>query len=108
MDVGTRYNVTGLTNNGDGVFEPRVNMTYRLTSAISLKGAWGIFQQELTTLSDENEVISIFEPWIIIPEYLSPSSAIHYGVGADIQILHNLNLLVEGYYKILHHLPIIK
>jgi len=107
LDFGTRYNVTGLTNNGDGVFEPRINLTYRLTPEISLKGAWGIFQQELTTLSDENEVISIFEPWIIIPEYLSPSSAIHYGIGADIQILHNLNLLIEGYYKILHHLPII-
>jgi len=107
LDIGTRYNVTGLTDNGAGVFEPRINMTYRLTPGISLKGAWGIFQQELTTLSDENEVISIFEPWIIIPKYLTPSNAIHYGIGADIQILHNLNLLVEGYYKILHHLPII-
>jgi len=107
LDIGTRYNVTGLTENGAGVFEPRINMTYRLTPGISLKGAWGIFQQELTTLSDENEVISIFEPWIIIPKYLTPSNAIHYGIGADIQILHNLNLLVEGYYKILHHLPII-
>jgi hypothetical protein len=38
---------------------------------------------------------------------LSPSTAIHYGIGADIQILENLNLLVEGYYKILHNLPII-
>ncbi|RKY92198.1 MAG: hypothetical protein DRQ01_06610, partial [Ignavibacteriae bacterium] len=107
LDVGTRYNVTGLTSNGGGVFEPRVNLTYRISPEISLKGAWGIFQQELTTLSDENEVISIFEPWIIIPKYLSPSTAIHYGIGADIQILENLNLLVEGYYKILHNLPII-
>jgi len=107
LDVGTRYNVTGLTSNGDGVFEPRINLTYRLSPNIALKGSWGIFQQELTTLSDENEVISIFEPWIIIPEYLSPSTAIHYGIGADIQILDNFNLLVEGYYKILHNLPII-
>ena len=107
LDVGTRYNVTGLTSNGGGVFEPRVNLTYRISPEIALKGAWGIFQQELTTLSDENEVISIFEPWIIIPKYLSPSTAIHYGIGADIQILENLNLLVEGYYKILHNLPII-
>lgn len=107
LDVGSRLNVTGLTNGGNLTVEPRINVTYRIFPEISLKGTWGLFQQELTTLSDENEVISIFEPWIIIPDYLKPSTAIHYGIGSDINLFNYLDLSIEGYYKFLHNLPII-
>ena len=61
-DVGVRFNVTGLNENGSGFIEPRVSLTYRLFSNLSLKGAWGIYLQEVTTLSDEDELISVFDP----------------------------------------------
>lgn len=107
IDVGSRFNITGLSKEGGGSFEPRLSMTYQLFPAINLKAAWGICIQEVATITDEEEIIEVFEPWIIIPDYLRPSSAIHYIVGTDINILKGLAFNVEWYYKILKNLPIV-
>lgn len=107
IDAGTRFNVTGLSYEGGGSFEPRLNLSYRLSSSINLKAAWGIYIQEVATISDEDEIIAIFEPWTIIPDYLKPSSAIHYVAGADINISSKVTITVEGYYKLLKNLPIV-
>jgi hypothetical protein len=106
-DIGTRLNVTGLNNNGGGILEPRLSLTYRLFPSLTLKAAAGIFIQEITTLSDEDELILPFEPWIIMPDYLEPSKAVHYNVGVDLNIIDGINFSVEGYYKDIKHLPII-
>ncbi|MCH7774398.1 MAG: TonB-dependent receptor [Bacteroidetes bacterium] len=107
LDVGTRYNVSGLTSKGSGFFEPRINLSYSLSSMITIKAAWGIYLQELTTLSDENEIITLFRPWIIIPNYLSPSNAIHYVIGTFFRFTNTLDLSVEGYYKLMHNIPVV-
>jgi hypothetical protein len=107
IDAGTRFNVTGLSEEGGGSFEPRLSMTYRLFAAINLKAAWGIYIQEVATISDEEEIVAVFEPWTIIPDYLKPSSAIHYIIGTDIDISRGIAFTVEGYYKLLKNLPIV-
>ena len=107
IDAGTRFNVTGLSQNGGGSLEPRVSMTYRLFPAINLKAAWGIYIQEVATVSDEDQIIEVFEPWIILPDYLKPSTAVQYDVGADIDIFRGVTFSVEGYYKLLKNLPIV-
>lgn len=106
-DVGARVNLAGLNGNGGGTIEPRVNLTYRLLSNLTLKGAWGIFLQEVTTLTDEDELISVFEPWIIIPEYMDPSTSIQYNGGLTYDLMPILSLSIEGFYKTTHNLPII-
>ncbi len=98
-DFGTRINVITLTQKSGAVFEPRINLTYNLLPSVSLKAAFGIYTQELITLTNENEIISIFEPWIITPEYLKPSEAIHYVAGIDFAITSDLSLATEFYYK---------
>ena len=107
IDFGTRFNVFGLNQNSNASFEPRLGLTYVLIPQIKFKGAWGIYLQELTAVSDENEIISLFEPWIIIPDDLKSSSAIHYVGGVDLDFTDELTLSVEGYYKTIHNLPII-
>ncbi len=104
LDAGTRLNVTGVTTNGNFTFEPRVSMTYQLLPFVTLKGAWGIFNQEITTLTNENEVISLFEPWIINPEYIDLSTATHYTAGIDIDFVDGLALRVEGYYNLMKNI----
>lgn len=99
IDVGTRLNVISLSKQRPPIIEPRINLTYRLLPYIALKGAWGIYSQELITLSNENEVISLFEPWVITPNYLKPSSATHYVAGLEYDGIENLNITIEGYYK---------
>jgi hypothetical protein len=106
-DIGTRYNLTGVSKNGGGIPEPRVSMTYRPVPYFALKGAWGIYLQEVSTISDENEVINLFEPWVITPEYMNPSTAIHYVIGTEINLSDISTVEIEGYYKIVHNLPIV-
>jgi len=108
-DIGARFNVSSLTQSSSNTYliEPRVSLTYRLFPWLALKGAWGIYSQELTTLSDENEVISLFEPWIISPRYLPVASAIHYTVGLKADFTSTLSLDIQGYYKVLHNIPTI-
>ena len=108
LDAGVRANLTTLSRNPQAsMWEPRTSFTLRITPQISLKGAVGIYQQEMITVSDENEVINIFEPWIISPSYLVPSKAVHYILGLDTQPLEHLNFTVEGYYKKVSNLPLL-
>jgi len=107
LDVGSRFNVTGLSRNGGGIFEPRVSITYRFIPSIAFKAAWGIYLQELFTVSDESEIISIFDPWIITPDYLNPAKSIHYVAGFDIDVSRGVQFSIEGYYKILQDIPIV-
>ena len=107
-DVGARAHATRFAGGGSSAFiEPRTSFTLRLIPEIALKGSWGIFMQDLSTVSDENEVVSIFDPWIITPLYLKPSNAIHYIGGLEITPAPNLSFNVEGYYKIMHDLAIV-
>lgn len=107
LDFGTRFNLTGLNSNTGGSIEPRLSTTYRVLPNIALKFAWGIYIQQLVAVSDEDEVISVFDPWIIIPDYLEPSSAIHYNGGIEIDLVPGINFYLEGYFKLLKNLPVV-
>jgi len=107
LDIGSRLNISGLTRNGSFVPEPRISFTYRFLPSISFKAGWGIYLQEVATISDEDEIISIFEPWIIVPEYLEPTKSIQYSAGFEIDLFNNLKFLIETYFKSLDNLPII-
>ncbi|OGV01725.1 MAG: hypothetical protein A3J84_05745 [Ignavibacteria bacterium RIFOXYA2_FULL_37_17] len=107
-DFGARTHATRFAGGGSTFFiEPRSSFTLRFIPELALKGSWGIYMQDLVTISDENEVVSIFEPWIITPLYLSPSSAIHYISGLEFTPAENLSINLEGYYKIMHNLAIV-
>ena len=56
IDIGTRYDITGLSSGGGGQFEPRVSLTYRFIPEIAFKAAWGIYLQEMITVSDERSL----------------------------------------------------
>lgn len=108
LDAGLRYNLSSLNKNLNSFnLEPRVNLTFRVSPVISLKGAWGIYKQELTTITNENEVINIFEPWLIIPDYLLPSKSIHYIGGIKFDFSENFLVDLETYYKKTINIPMI-
>ena len=107
LDAGARINIAGLTRSGGLVPEPRISLNYRFLPFVSFKAAWGIYLQEVATVSDEDEVISFFEPWIIIPGYMEPSKGTQYSAGFDIDISRAINFSIEGYYKLTKNLPII-
>jgi hypothetical protein len=98
-DIGTRINLLSLTEQHAPVFEPRVNLTYAIFPWLILKGAWGIYTQELITLTNENEIISLFEPWSIVPGYLQVPEAIHYVTGLELNLPEGISFNTEVYYK---------
>ncbi|MBS4036302.1 MAG: TonB-dependent receptor [Ignavibacterium sp.] len=106
-DIGTRINVTGLNSNSGFSPEPRLSITYRIFPTLALKASWGIYLQELVTVSDENEIISVFEPWIIIPSYLEPTRSINYSAGLEWILSTALSAETEVYYKKINSLPIV-
>jgi len=105
-DIGARINATGLSRSKLELIEPRVNLTYKLLPQINLKFAWGIYQQNLVSLSSENDIIALFEPWIIIPEYLDVARSIHYVGGVNAKF-DNFSIDFEGYYKFVKNNPIL-
>lgn len=102
-DIGTRINVAPLALKTP-TFEPRVNVLYKLHPMLSLKAAWGIYSQEMVTLLNENELITLFEPWTVIPDYLKSPVAVHYVAGASLNLSENLSMDIEGYYKNLQNI----
>ncbi|MCX6170126.1 MAG: TonB-dependent receptor [Ignavibacteriales bacterium] len=98
-DIGMRFNLSrDLPAEGD-LAEPRVSINYLLTPEISLKGAFGIYQQDLTTIVDEREVLSLFDPVIVIPGYLRKSKAVHYIFGISSNLSSYFSVDLETYYK---------
>lgn len=103
-DVGFRFTLTGIAENAGFTLEPRSSFTYRVNPKLTLKGAWGIFQQEITTATDEREVISLYEPWMIIPGGTKIPRATHYSLGVDYNFSSQISSKVEGYYKSVRNL----
>ena len=106
-DLGSRLNMLRLTAGPALFFEPRINIIYSVLPTLNVKAAWGIYQQELATISDEDEALSLFEPWIITPDYLRVSNAIHYIGGLDYYLTENFEMDLEGYYKAMHSLAVV-
>ena len=101
VDIGSRLNLTRISVGDAGTYwaEPRISMTYRIFPFLALKAAAGTYLQELTTLSDEDDLISIFEPWFVTPIYLDPARAIHLVTGLDAALSEHVSFELEGYYK---------
>lgn len=104
LDIGMRANLMSISQRGPFLLEPRVNFTYMPVPTLSLKAVIGRYSQEVATLSNENELISIFEPWVIIPSYLSPSEATHLIVGIQKYFTDKFSVEIEAYYKYMTNL----
>lgn len=104
INAGIRFNLSNISDKGPMLFEPRLSVTYRPGAMVSFKAAFGRYSQELTTLSDESELISIFEPWTIIPKYVAPPEASHFLVGMQVHMTDKLSMEVEGYYKFINNM----
>ncbi|MBI3110992.1 MAG: TonB-dependent receptor [Ignavibacteriales bacterium] len=99
ITIGIRFKFEAISEYRPLLYEPRASFTYRMTPSISLKAAFGWYSQELLTLSDENELISVFEPWIITPTYLNSAQATHLSLGAKVYWVDDCTTEFEVYYK---------
>lgn len=100
IDAGLRVNLVGISEQSGFLYlEPRLSFTYILSSLIKVNGAWGRYRQEVATLADERDAISIFDPYVIVPDYLDPPESIHYLLGLGFDFPSSISSTVTGYYK---------
>jgi len=98
IDIGARINLKDLAAKGD-LIEPRINVTYLLFPELTLKSAFGVYQQDISTIVDEREVLSLFDPVFIIPDYMHKSKALHYMAGISSKLSNYFSINLESYYK---------
>ncbi|KAB2907985.1 MAG: TonB-dependent receptor [Ignavibacteriales bacterium] len=99
IDIGTRLNIASASEQKPFFLEPRFNITWTPAPILAIRLGIGRFSQNLVTLSNEEELISIFEPWVVVPDYLKPAQATHFIVGADYYFTEWLKFSLEAYYK---------
>jgi len=104
INLGMRAKFSGLSKGRPFLLEPRIGSTYRPHPAIALKSSIGWYSQEITSLSNEREVISIFEPWVITPEYLASPQAANYMAGIEVNATATMLLELQTYYKTMTNL----
>jgi hypothetical protein len=104
---GLRTNISGISDRGGGLdMEPRFRVSYALSDNLLLKAAWGIYKQEIATAIDDKEVISLFEPWLVV-NGIDPSTAVHNILGLYYKPTPALDFDLEAYYKRTYNQPTI-
>ena len=100
-DVAFRLELGSLMSGGSfsNEFQPRLSVSYLWLANWRLKAAFGRVTQRMLTISNEDEVVTVFEGWISVPEDLPPEQADHYVVGLSGAFSENLSVNLEGYYK---------
>ncbi len=95
--------------------EPRIGVKYNVSDKIRLKGAAGIYSQNLISSNSDRDVVNLFNGFLSGPENLQDSvyyangtakerkhelqKANHLIIGGEIDLTRRINLNIEGYYK---------
>ena len=98
------------TSLGENRLEPRLSIKYNLTEKVRLKASGGTFSQNLISTNDDSDVVSLFTGFLSstdnIPNTFQNNeinsllqTATHYVLGLEYDLLNNLNINIEGYYK---------
>ncbi len=100
-DAGLHMDIGSIFERGASfeAIQPRVNLSTGLAGNWRFKMSYGRFTQTIITVNNEDDVISIFDAWIPIPEELRAEQADHYVIGLDGNILPALSLSLQSYYK---------
>jgi len=96
-------------------FEPRLGMKYNAGKKFRLKGAVGLYSQNLISSNSDKDVVNLFNGYLSSPDNLPKKftkqdgttkdvtsglqKAIHYIIGAEIDITKRISFNIEGYYK---------
>ncbi|MEO8168703.1 MAG: TonB-dependent receptor, partial [bacterium] len=84
-DLGIHSDVLTVLDNGLSLqgFQPRVSLVYQLSNAWRTKFGAGVYNQRVITISNEDDITSLFDAWISIPKELKFEEAHHYVFGVE-------------------------
>ena len=100
-DIGLYFDFGSLMVQGGGIetLQPRINLSYGLFDNWKAKISYGRFTQNIITVNNEDDVISIFDAWIQVPEKLKAERADHFVLGLEGNVLPALSTNLQTYYK---------
>ncbi len=78
---------------------PRANVSVNLFEDWKAKASYGRFTQEAITITNEDDILPIFVPWIAVPENLDPERADHYVLGVEGNVTPTLSTTFTAFYK---------
>jgi hypothetical protein len=100
IDGGIHLDAISLIKGGSTEnIQPRINVSHPLYDNWRLKLSFGEFTQRFITVNNEDDVISVFDTWIHIPNWLKPEIADHYVLGIDGNVLPQLSFDLQSYFK---------
>ena len=90
--------------------EPRLAIKYNVTDWLRIKAAGGFYSQNLIAANSDRDVVNLFYGFLSgqddIPSKFDGKEvtsklqkAIHYIVGTELDVINNMTLNIEGYYK---------
>lgn len=95
--------------------EPRLGIKYNITDQLRLKGATGLYSQNLIGTSSQQDVVNLFNGFLTAPDNLQEEfqkedgttkkithplqKAAHYIIGAEYDIMRGFHVELEGYFK---------
>jgi len=74
-------------------------VSYQLLGNWRAKASAGLFSQRSITVSNEDDIMSIFDAWIKVPENLPPEKAVHLVLGVEGNVTENASVSLQSYYK---------
>jgi hypothetical protein len=100
-DIGIYFDFGSLMAREGGIetLQPRVNLSYALFENWKAKFSYGRFTQSIITVNNEDDVISIFDAWIQVPEDLKTEQADHFVFGLEGNLYRTLSMNFQTYYK---------
>lgn len=107
LEVGIRSDIFSLLSpNSADAFEPRLALSYDISRALSFKVSYARVHQRLVTITNEDDVVSLFETWIPILDDQPSQEADHYiiGVDGDVTSIPGLNFNLQAYFKDMRNL----
>ncbi len=92
------------------LLEPRLSMKYNITKNVRLKLAGGMYSQNFTAVTSDRDVVSLFQGYLSSPSGLVDTfdgkymknnlqKAQHVILGLELDVIKNLSINIEGYYK---------
>jgi hypothetical protein len=100
-DLGVHIDAVSLFSEGPSLraLQPRLSLGYKIGDLWQAKLMYGAFNQRAITISNEDDIISLFEAWIPVPKELHTEEAHHFVLGVEGILSANLTLGVQSYYK---------
>lgn len=106
VDAGVHVDAGGLSTGSSGLdlFQPRIHLSTSVFEHWRVKASFGRHTQNVITLGNEDDLISVFEAWTVIPDDLPSQKADHVILSLQGNVTAEVGTEVQVYHKQYHSL----